>query len=187
MIPIWPATGDPPPIDDVRPSCCPRCGAIAISDDRVVLHGHGLRDRSVVLPGKSAARFLRVWVRRFRCTACGRTCSVLPPGVIPGHLYSLFAVLTAWSLAAPRPLGAGLDDEAVYARQGVDRLTAERHHYGRARWRSLPRWAARLERWWPARVVVGRTWRQRTQALLRRLVVEGGDDWRGHAVRGAAM
>jgi hypothetical protein len=185
MLDSWAAANEPPPIDEVRPRCCPSCGAIAIHGARVVLHGHGLRDRELVLPGEGRARLLRVWVRRFRCTACDSTCSVLPPGALPGQLYSLVAILTAWWLGARRPLGEGLDDGAVYARQGVDRLTPERHQNGRLRWRSLVRWASRIEAWWPGHVVAGSTWRRRVEGLLTGLIATGGEDWRAHAVRGA--
>lgn len=187
MLNIWTADGEPPPIDEVRPRCCPGCGAVAIRGGRVVLHGHGLRDREVVLPGLESARLLRVWVRRFRCTACTATCSVLPPGVLPGHLYSLFAILKAWWLGARRPVGEGLGDGPVYARQGVDRLTPERHQRGRPRWRSLVRWAARIDAWWPGRAVTGVTWRHRVEGLLAGLLAVGVDDWLVHAVRGAVF
>lgn len=110
-----------------------------------------------------------------------------PPGVVPGFLYSLQAVLVAWWLSARQPYGEGLDDEAVYARQGVDRLAVERNHYGHARWRSLGRWARQIATWWPGQVVFGRTWREQVRGLVIELVARGGDDWLERAARGAAV
>lgn len=187
MLHIWTTDDDPPCIDEVRPRSCRRCGALGVVDGRVVLHGHGVRHRGVVLPGEEHARFIRVWVRRFRCTACEATCSVLPPGVIPGHLYSLFAILTAWFLATAPPIGEGLDDEEVYNRQGLDHLTPEKYHNGRPRWRSLARWAGSLDVWWPARVVLGDIWRDRVRALIGGLQTAGGPGWLAQAVRGAVF
>jgi len=190
MYDIWTVDNEPPSIDEVRPGCCPRCLTIAIREGAIVLHGHGLRDRAVVLPPaphKHTAQLVRIWVRRFRCTACKATCTVLPPGVLPGHLYSLWAIVWAWFLAARPPIGEGKDDGAVYAQQGVDRLTPEQHHYGRPRWRSLARWATRLETWWPSRAVVGSNWRQRTISFLASLHARNGPDWLKHAICGAVM
>lgn len=110
-----------------------------------------------------------------RCDTC---CAVGPPDVVPRHLYALGAILTAWLLALAQPLGEGLDQVAVYARQGVDRRagvsSAELRRSGRRRWRSLGRWAARIETWWPARPVMGTTWRQTAHALLVGFVAGGG-------------
>jgi transposase len=187
MLDIWLHDHAPPHIAAARPDGCPGCGSPAVVGGKIVLHGHGLRQRWTVLPGPTKALFLAVWARRFRCTACRGTTTVLPPGVVHRHLYSLYAILTAWWLASARPVGEGLDDAEVYARQGVDRgLAVEAHHYGRPRWRSLPRWARRSSAWWPARVVSAATWRSRVHALVAGWTVLG-DDWRDHAVRGAAM
>lgn len=107
-------------------------------------------------------------MRRFRCQACGATCSVLPPGVLPRHLYALSAIVAAWFLAAAAPVGDGLDDEAVYARQGVERRRgkADRGRGGVQRWRSLARWTKSIPDWWPTRPVLGPTWRARASSLL---------------------
>ena len=67
---------------------------------------------------------MTVVVRRFLCRRCGKTCSVRPVGCLPGHLYSLSAIVVAWFLAAARPVGDGLDDAEVYSRIGVDRRAA---------------------------------------------------------------
>ena len=108
-----------------------------------------------------------------------------PPGVLPGFLYSLAAILTAWFLAADSPVGDGLDDKAVYALLGVDRRLEEQEsgHSGRRRWRSLRRWLAMAPCWWPTRPALGATWRARAGALLVGFVP--GDGERGGAIRRA--
>ena len=189
-----------PSVETARPRTCSACGAIA-DGGRQVLHGHGVRRRLVAVPPRrwiGAARLLEVPARRFRCTRCGTTCTVLPRGVLPRHLYSLFAIVFAWWLAVSPPLGVGLGDDAVYARQGVDRLTvgAETHRTGRRRWRSLARWAAKLGYGWPTRAVAGSTWRARVASLLASFVAEAGEVTaaaviscavRGHVGSGVAM
>lgn len=155
-----------------------------------MLHGHGVRWRAIVLPNDEdrGASIAQVWSRRFRCCRCEACCAVGPPGVVPGHLYSLAAILTAWLLALAVPLGEGLDQVAVCARQGVDRRggvsDAEPGRSGRRRWRSLGRWAARIGTWWPARPVTGTPWRQAAHALLVGFVAGGGgrDGLRSRAI-----
>jgi hypothetical protein len=173
------ADGDPPirikraSIDAVRPACCARCGAVG-GRGRLVFHGHGARDRCAVLPGRhwqGPARVVTVEVRRFLCTACEGTCTVLPRGLVPRHLYALFSIAHAWWLAVP--LGEGLDDPAVCARQGVDRdrtTGKESNRTGRRRWHSLRRWSAQIETWWPSVPVAGGCWRERVGSLLASLV-----------------
>lgn len=123
-----------------------------------------------MLPGRhwsGPAREVTVEVRRFLCTDCEGTCTVLPRGLLPRHLYALFAIVHAWWLAVP--LGEGLDDLAVCARQGVDRdrpTGPEVHRTGRRRWHSLRRWSARIETWWPTVPVAGGCWRERVGSLL---------------------
>jgi len=142
------------------------------------------------MPGQDRAWLCSAWARRFRCTGCGAVCTVAPPGVLPRFLYSLYAIVKAWLLATPRPVGEGLDDAAVYARQGVDRLSAEGSRSGPPRWRSLPRWAGHIGAWWPGRAVAGSTWRQRVGSLLVGFTAEGDVTDRAlasHAVCGATM
>jgi hypothetical protein len=148
----------------------------------MVLWGHGKRWRLVVMPG---ARALRVWTWRFLCQRCGCTCSVSPDDVLARHRYALSAILTAWFLGVARPIGDAKADEEVYALVGVDRRLPgpEAMRSGCARWRSLGRWAARIEAWWPARAVVGSSWRQRATSLLSGFLP--GDGERGAAIRRA--
>jgi hypothetical protein len=139
--------------------------------------------------GDGATTLGQIWTRRFRCRRCGVCCAVGPPGVLPRLRYSLDAIVTAWLLAIAGPLGDGLDQLAVYARQGVDRVPGvgptEALRSGRRRWRSLSRWASRVATWWPARPAVGRTWRDRAHGLLVGFV-PGGDGRRGLRARAVA-
>jgi len=177
--------GDPeliPSIDEVRPPFCLGCGASSFRSGRVILHGHGLRWRMLVLlPGKKRtlagkekafARWVRCWVRRFRCTACGCCHSVLPEGVLLRHSYSLMVIVTAWMATVPCPLGKGQSEQAVWALLGLDRPTPERHRSGPSRWRSLSRWAGRIPAWWPGRSASGETWKQQVTSLLTGFVAE---------------
>ena len=166
----------PPPIDAARPRFCPGCGVPAGSRGALNLSGHGARSHEVVVPGDTPT-LVTVWVRRFLCRRCNRTCSVLPPGCLPRHLYTLGAIVMAWFLAAESPVGDGLDDEAVYDRVGVDRRASgqEPGRAGRRRWRSLRRWLHPAACWWPTRHITGSTWRQQVAALLVGFVPgEGG-------------
>lgn len=175
-----------PPVEAVRPHRCPACGASSGVLGAPTLWGHGVRHRDVVVPGPRPT-LKTVWVRRFLCRRCGATCSVSPPGVLPRHLYALAAIVSAWWLAAPRPIGDGLHDEAVYAHVGVDRRAdgGERGRAGRRRWRSLARWTRSMDRWWPTRPVRGATWRQRAGSLVVGFL--HGDGGRDAAIRRAVL
>ncbi|MDQ8155331.1 MAG: hypothetical protein P3B98_11785 [Gemmatimonadota bacterium] len=125
------------------------------------------------------------WTWRFLCRRCRTSWSVRPDEVLPRHRYTLAAIVVAWFLAAPRPIGEGKDDEAVYALVGVDRRVPgpDPDRAGTPRWRSLSRWTAAIPTWWPARPVVGAHWRQRATALIAGFIP--GDGGRDGAVRRA--
>jgi hypothetical protein len=96
-------------LEDVRPGRCPRCGAASRPVGLpVVLHGHGQRSRQVRGPAQpQGPALLRVvQVRRYRCQACGGTCTVAPWEVVARRLYSVAAV--AWALALWGLAGLGL-------------------------------------------------------------------------------
>lgn len=175
-----PKTLPPAAIDRVRPRGCGGCRSVAGAGPDLLFHGHGVRMVMMVLPGKhwqGRAQIVWVAVRRFRCKRCGAVVAVYPPGVLPRHLYSLLSIVAAWWHGVGPPLGEGLDDEAVYARQGVDRWPAgpEGHRTGRRRWRSLARWAAKISAWWPGRAVAGSTWRAQVASLLAGFAAEAGE------------
>jgi len=142
------------------------------------MHGHGCRQRGVALsqPGAIGPVLLWIWVRRFRCRACGATCTVLPPGVLARYLYALASIVHAWWLSLAPPLGGGLSDQEVYAHVGVDRLCgdAEVNRTGQRRWRSLARWASKLSQWWPTTAVAGTSWRERIGSLLTGFAAQAG-------------
>jgi uncharacterized protein DUF6431 len=71
-----------------RPAQCPKCGA------RASLKGHGYYPRK---PRGLGADF-RLWVKRWRCKACGRTTSCLPCFLLPFRQYIL--VFIQWVLMA---------------------------------------------------------------------------------------
>lgn len=130
---------------------------------------------------QGVARLVTVPLRRFRCTRCGATITIHPKGLLPRLAYSLFAIVFAWWSACKPPIGQGRDDPAVYALQGVDRVTPGperdsrlRARSGVRRWRSLARWAAKIGEWWPGRAVAGTTWRERVASLLTGFAAEAG-------------
>jgi hypothetical protein len=113
----------------------------------VVLHGHGKRGRQVLGPeepgGQPVQREVRV--RRYRCQACGGTCTVAPWEVWHKRLYSLGAV--AWALALWGLLGLGL--------AAVRERTSPWVHVGATsarRWRTPQAWVEAVE----ARRLLGR-------------------------------
>ena len=135
-----------PGVEEVRPCRCPRCGGLAEEHGRIMLEGNGTRRRRVLLPPSEAGdspRLVMAWVRRYRCRHCGAAPSVMPPGVLPYHLYSLASMLTAWVLAH---LQLGGDARAVCASEGADRTSS---NPTRSRWRSPSRWAKQIPSWWP--------------------------------------
>ena len=143
-----------PDVDDVRPKACPGCGTPAKRAAKVVLHGHGVRWREVLVGPALDRRgrdIGRCWSRRYRCVACDHTCTVLPVGVLPRFLYSVFAVVVAFALIAAEPLGAELPDCRAYARQGMNPVRATRPGVD-WQWRSIARWRHTIPDWWPAAV-----------------------------------
>lgn len=89
------------------------------------------------------------WSRRYRCTRCGAVHTVLPVGVLPRFLYSVFAIAWAFALVAARPVGHGQSHAAAYDAQGMNATRGWTKPWP-FRWRSLDRWRARLPVWWPA-------------------------------------
>ncbi len=147
-----PRLDERPDVDDVRPVRCRRCRCPARHGARIVVHGHGVRFRLVVVwPTADGERpkLGECWQRRYRCTACLAVMVVLPRGVMPRYLYSAGAIVVAWLLTAEPPVGEGSSDAEAYERQGMYRQTrwTDAQPY---RWRSLDRWAALAGAWWPS-------------------------------------
>ena len=65
-----------------------------------MLHGHGTRARTVrgVLAHDETPAFHEVRVRRYRCTACGATCTVVPVDVLPRKHFGALSVALAMAL-----------------------------------------------------------------------------------------
>lgn len=89
----------PPTVDEARPARCRRCDASAHgAHQRLGLHGHGLRARQLRGPidvdARATITVLRV--RRYRCSACGATTTVVPREF--AHPTAVLA-LRDWSIA----------------------------------------------------------------------------------------
>jgi len=162
--PSWPASWQPsavPKVDDSRPACCARCKSPSRRGSRILLHGHGVRVRLVLIlamfadlpPEQQWERFGErlgeCWERRYRCTACRAITVVLPQGVLPRYLYSVPAIVVAWFLVAGQPVGRGMTQAEAYDRQGMLRQELPRAFLEPDyRWRSLGRWARLASGWW---------------------------------------
>ena len=85
-----------PDVDLVRPLRCVRCLCPGKAPGKVYLHGHGKRERSVVVAPAldgDEVELLECWVRRYRCQQCGAVITVLPKGVLPRYLYSAATIV----------------------------------------------------------------------------------------------
>ena len=112
-------------------------------------------------PDHPMPRVVQVWAQRFECQACGAAPSVLPAGVLSGHVYSIMSMITAWLLAAPKPMGDAMPEYEVGLRQRAWPSTT-----GCRRWRSPARWARNLDRLFPQLVAQSLDWRARVHAVL---------------------
>ena len=84
-----------PTVEEVRPKHCPRCGAAGHRPGLPrQLHGHGLRERQIrgPLAPDGKPEVIGISVRRYRCSRCGSTCTVVPRDIITGRLYSRSAI-----------------------------------------------------------------------------------------------
>lgn len=129
-----------PSTHEVRPAQCPRCGrASRPLGEPLVLVGHGTRSRQCLGPLALDAppEMHVVSVRRFRCGACERTCTVVPREVCPGRLYlvSTIAWALAWWALADEP------GSAVLIRRRLSPWQNPPHRPARRGWAQLARWA----------------------------------------------
>ena len=178
-----------PDVDDVRPGRCDRCRRPARDGKRIVLYGHGVRCRGIVVAPRheGGPALTECWCRRYRCTACGAVHTVLPVGVLPRFLYSVFAIAWAFALVAAPPVGHGRCDADAYDVQGMNPMRGWTKPWP-YRWRSLGRWRNRLAGWWPAwssvdALVVGLRRRAGTDEAAALLVAAA----RSHVRWGRAM
>src|SRR5437764_1335332 len=87
-----------PSVHDARPPITPCCGVASMPPGApLVLHGHGLRARTVrgVLAPDEDPDFHELRVRRYLCTACGATCTVVPVDVLPRKHFGALTVALA--------------------------------------------------------------------------------------------
>lgn len=124
-----------PSVHDARPPITPCCGLASVPPGApIVLHGHGTRPRTVrgvLAPGEDPD-FHVVCVRRYLCTACGATCTVVPADVLPRKHFG--AVTVALALAFYGALEWSL--RHVYEALNPTKL---RGHDARG-WESVLRW-----------------------------------------------
>lgn len=122
----------PPSIDAARPSACVRCGASARVGHRIVIHGHGVRERQQRGPATSEdpPKCVVIVVRRYLCTACRAVMVVLPAQAQPFKHFSGGAIAMALALWC--------SESASVVRQ---RVNDWKPGAGARGWRSLSRWA----------------------------------------------
>lgn len=119
----------------VRPKRCPGCKRASHPlGGKVVLHGHGRRERQVRGPASpdQAPALCELFVRRYRCKICKALCTVGPREMLTQRLYSASAIGWALALFGVLGLAAAMVRERVspWARWG----TSAR------RWPTLLRW-----------------------------------------------
>lgn len=107
----------------------------------MVLHGHGLRARTIVEHAAGRAKLTEIAARRYVCRACDAVVLVLPADVARRCVYTLSviaAALAQWS-------HAGLSARVV---RSVFNPFAVLGDAARG-WPSLARWCGMAERLWP--------------------------------------
>ena len=193
--PLLPTPCQAPPVDDARPAFCSECGATAHRDGRVVLEGNGVRIRPVVVARIEEDSFIPVlrhdlcWSRRYRCLDCGKSVLVLPKGVIPGHLYSISAIVLIWIQLYIVLGGAG---RQLCGPAGMELVSDK----ASGRWRSPYRWGRVIPHSWKCVVHETQRWTNRVTGLLTDLA-SAARSWRpvdllrmavsGHSMSGLAM
>ena len=156
----------PPTVDEARPARCRRCDASAHgTHQRLGLHGHGLRERQLRGPidvdARATITILRV--RRYRCSACGTTTTVVPREVSHRRLFSRSAIalsVALWSVVR-------WTSTAVRARVSPWRVRGP----GARGWPAMRAWVDDLRS--DAAFVIPTSWTRR-QAALRIAQVLGG-------------
>ena len=100
----------------VRPRRCPSCKTASHPlGGKIVLHGHGRRERQLrgpATPGEAPA-LRELFVRRYRCTICKALCTVAPREMLTQRLYSASAIGWALALFGVLRLGAAVVRERV--------------------------------------------------------------------------
>jgi hypothetical protein len=126
----------PPDVATARPARCPVCEAPGVEDGRVLLHGHGRRERRVGVPSdtKGNTEELELLLRRYACQRCKAVIVVGPRGLLRGRHYSAMAIALAlwlWAVCHHSDAAVRTTSCAVEYR-GLSRPE---------RWTTLRRWA----------------------------------------------
>lgn len=160
---------DAPSIDSLRPRFCICCGEPARNSDGVLqLVGHGCYSRQV--RGISESIWILIWVRRFLCTVCGHTMSLLPDWLYPYRWYAATVIIEALCRhAICRESSTSIGDRFGRRSEATS-------------WRSVFRWRRQLLispslwGWLGPRLGIRRpAWgRSESASYLRRLLAEGG-------------
>lgn len=124
----------PPSVEAARPTICVCCGAPARDGHRVVLQGHGLRERQQRGPANATAppECALIRVRRYLCRNCDAVLTVLPATAQAFKHFSGAAIAMALALS-------GLCGESANAVRR--RVNDWKPGAGARGWRSLGRWA----------------------------------------------
>jgi hypothetical protein len=126
-----------PGVREARPARCPCCLTPSVlPDERIVLHGHGVRERQHWGPSEpeAPAEVGSLLERRYRCTQCQAVVTVRPGGVLPHRRYTAAAIaLSLWMWAIE--LGS---DRAVRDKMNPRPTTGTSRP---ERWTTLRRWA----------------------------------------------
>lgn len=179
----------PPDVQAARPPRCVVCDAPGIDvDGKVVLHGHGLRERTLVSPldAEGEPRSCDLLLRRYACQRCKAVLTVGPRGLVPWRRYSAMVIAVALWLWGVRQL----TDPAVRERTSP---VADEGLSRPERWTTLRRWgrAVREGRLWPS-VSIDPSWslrdcaRRAAHLLWSRGSPDSSTD-EGRVFRGAAL
>lgn len=161
QLPLRAWVGHAPEVSAARPSHCPACQAPSQPLGKpLVLHGHGLRTRTLLCDGGSGRplQAVTLTLRRFLCTACGVALTVGPREMLPHRRFSLELIVLAlalWSL---------LRQSVATARAQLD---ARQQRLSRT-WTQVYRWAQVL----PTLLPRANLWtgdRETIQASMHRL------------------
>lgn len=125
----------PPSVEQARPGRCVNCGVASHATGRLMLHGHGMRERQLrgPLEPNGKPQLLALLLRRYLCVACGAVLTVAPGAVLPRRLFTAGAIalaLALWSVG-------GVPSPAV--RERVSPLRAVGPASARS-WLTLRRW-----------------------------------------------
>jgi hypothetical protein len=123
-----------------------------------VLHGHGLRARTVIVRVGGRSKLTEILARRYVCCACGAVALVMPADVARRCLYTLSVIAAAlahWS-------HGGWSAAAVRSALGAFSLLGD----AATGWPSLVRWTRIAERLWSR---IGRLTCSSPRALAHRV------------------